>query len=122
MSIVGGARFENSRDMQLPRYRSYRDTVGTEYTIYSITCTDWKCQVVLHNFDTDYPHDSRADNATYPHDSPANKWHYLHDRKIKYLNMLFVKCLIFGLENMHFYDFNSQFIIPRFRFALYTLP
>ena len=33
MSNVGGARLENSRDMQMPRYRSYRDTVGTEYII-----------------------------------------------------------------------------------------
>ena len=41
----GGARFGNSRDMQMPRYSSYRDTVGTEYTfmisfeiLYSFLC------------------------------------------------------------------------------------
>ena len=34
MPIVGGARFENSRDMQMRRYRSYRDTVGTEYILF----------------------------------------------------------------------------------------
>ena len=33
MSNVRGARFVNSRDMQMPRYSSYRDTVGTEYNI-----------------------------------------------------------------------------------------
>ena len=32
-----GARFENSRDMPIPRYRSYRNTVGTEYTTLSLS-------------------------------------------------------------------------------------
>ena len=38
MLNVGGARLEISRDMQMPRYSSYRDTVGTEYNSIYIDC------------------------------------------------------------------------------------
>ena len=33
-------------------------------------------------YDTDYPHDGRADNAAYRHDRRADKRRYPHDREI----------------------------------------
>ena len=55
MSNVRGARFVNSHDMQMPRYSSYRDTVGTEYISFLLAITVEvnvsKCYTYCYNVD-----------------------------------------------------------------------
>ena len=44
--LLGGTALDHSRDMQMPRYRRCRDTVGSEYTIevFHISCSSCSAQ------------------------------------------------------------------------------